>query len=77
MRKYIDPIVTFFISLWAFLKLYDAGFRIGNYNPKPSDEYERFRFFWKNKMIRDMADINRYRDHYTTTFNGHVEDLSK
>lgn len=73
-----NKIVEFFISLYAYLELYMYGFRIGRYaDPVFEGEYKRYRFFWKEKMINDFADITKHKDHFTTMRNGHVEDLPK
>lgn len=61
-------------SLQAYWTLHEKGFRIGHYID-PDETYERWRFFWKDKMIQEFPDLNRVNDHYSTTNKGHVEHL--
>ena len=72
----IDPILIFLRSLWAFLILSKAGFRITSSPSKSTSlEYVLFRFWWKDKVIKDMADIDFVKDNFYTMLNGHSEKL--
>lgn len=68
--------IGFWASLWAYLKLYNAGFRISNSPAVHISGFEINRFYWRGKVIREMPDIDRVDDHYNTIINGHVESLS-
>ena len=68
-----SSIVKFFKSLWAFLRLSDAGFAISC--SSNSDDFEIFRFYWNGKMIRTFPDIDRVGEKYVTLHNGHAEPL--
>lgn len=64
----------FWRSLFAYFKLYRAGFSISHY--EYSEDYHVNRFYWKGKMIQEMPDIDMVSGHYNTLNNGHVESLS-
>ena len=64
--------ILFWESLGAYLRLYRAGFRI---SCSRSDIIEINRFFWKDKVIQDMADIDCVAGHYNTIFNGTTKRL--
>lgn len=66
--------VGFWNSLISYLRLYCAGFRISN-SQKSIYGFEINRFYWKDKVIRDMADIDCVHGKYNTVFNGHTEEL--
>ncbi len=58
--------------LIACIKLYQAGFNIRHSTSNIMDIY---RFYWKGKVIRDMADIDMVDGKYYTMFQGHSERL--
>lgn len=65
----------FFHSLNNYLRLYKAGFRIAHSN---LSGLEINRFYWNDKVIEDMADIDHpgRTGHYNTVFLGHVKRLN-
>ena len=67
-------IVRFVYSLRAFIMLFDAGFRI-SYSENSNMNWGMFRFYWKNKVIREMPDIDCVDGTYVTVQDGHVERL--
>lgn len=71
-------LVGFLPSLKAYLRLYRAGFRIHSSRSESTGEVlEINRFYWKGKIIQDMADIDRVGNHYNTVFQGQFKSLSK
>jgi|WetSurMetagenome_2_1015567.scaffolds.fasta_scaffold46014_2 hypothetical protein len=69
-------IKIFYVTMIAFFRLYDAGFRISHSETVDFDS-EIFRFWWGKHMIKDMADIDRVGKHWNTIRAGHVERLRK
>lgn len=67
-------IVDSLLSLRNYISLHRAGFRITS---SSSDDMSTslYRFWWKTKMIEDMADIDRVGKHWNTMFRGHSERL--
>lgn len=63
----------FIMSLIAYLRLYNAGFRI-SHSALPA--LEIYRFYWHGNVIKDMADIDCANGRYSTMQNGHSERLS-
>lgn len=69
---------AFLINIKRFIELYDAGFRIGCFtDPDLAGRYREYRFFWKKTMLKDMGDIGRFDDHWTSIFEGRVEHLDQ
>jgi len=69
---------SFVASFTAFISLYRAGFRITRSNTSKGgpNGLVIHRFWWKGKIIRDMADIDCINGKdYNTVRNGHVEHL--
>lgn len=68
------PIVDSILSLINYIALHRAGFRITS---STSDDMSTalYRFWWKTKMIENMADIDRVGEHWNTMYKGHAERL--
>lgn len=68
--------IRFIRSLQSYLRLTRAGFEIGYWSdPDLKGRYERYRFFWKEKLVREMPDIVCVDNNYSTVNNGHQEYL--
>jgi hypothetical protein len=77
--KYLSAKIAclrFVLSLKAYLRLYKAGFRISNSKSDVVSGFEINRFYWNDKVIQQMPDIDRVDDHYNTIHNGHTESLN-
>jgi len=68
------PIVKFYRSLRAYLRLYKAGFEI--WESDATESFCIYRFGWKGKMINDFSDIDKVYNTYVTVRAGHSEKLS-
>jgi len=68
------PLVDSILSLLNYFALHRAGFRITS---SSSDDMSTsmYRFWWKTKMIEDMADIDRVNDHWGTMYKGRSKKL--
>jgi hypothetical protein len=61
-------------SIRAYFQLHKAGLRISN-GPNEDNSFDIYRFYWKNKVINDICDIDRVNDKYYTLRAGHSEEL--
>lgn len=73
----IKKINEFVSSFLAFCFLYKGGFRITHSAMEKNDtiNFDICRFYWNDRVIRDMPDIDRVNNHWNTVRNGHTERL--
>lgn len=74
-----SKVKDFLTTLYYFLELYNGGFRIHRSNPVMKCNF--YRFYWHDKCIKDMPDIDYVKtmsgtDFWNTLRDGHVERLS-
>lgn len=73
----INRIKNFLRSFLAFCLLYKGGFRISHSVMEKNNKsnFDIYRFYWNDHVIRDMPDIDNVNNHWNTIRNGHVERL--
>jgi hypothetical protein len=78
-RRATKPVrnaVRFFKSLRSFIRLSRAGFHI-SHSGNDLIGSEMYRFWWKDRIIKDMSDIDCVDGKYYTMFQGHSTKLDK
>ena len=74
-EAWIENVKRFYYSFRAFWHLFKAGFGITMSSSRGGISWGLYRFWWKNHIINDMADISEIDGHFNTCLRGHREKL--
>lgn len=70
-----NELYCFLVSLYSFLVMSKAGFRITRANYEGKIDHQLYRFFWKRFMVLDMSDVTHIDGRWSTRMNGKVRTL--